>query len=379
LKICFVNSYYPPWVGGAESYVRNLATALTVRGHHVTVYCSNRPLKAGTSFDNKIKVIRMNTPLLLYGTPLVLFPPSIIAEKYDIIHANFPSPYLASISSYISDVTSTPSVLTWHNDLPPVTSGARILVNLHNSIAPSYLRHFDRIIATTQTYATKSEILRRFSSKVTVVTNGVDTKRFSPEVNGEKIRARYNLGQNKIALFVGALTTFHAYKGVDVLIKAFSLVSKQFKDARLLVVGGGNLLNNYKHLAGELGISDVVIFAGYVKDDELPEYYAASDFAVLPSKDSSEGFGLVLIEAMACGKAVIGSQTGGIIDVITDGKNGLLVKPGDAEDLSSAMISMLRNDEKRIMMGITGREFANFHDWNNVAEKVEVIYNQVQL
>jgi glycosyltransferase involved in cell wall biosynthesis len=373
-----VNSYYPPWVGGAESYVRNLATALSVRGHQVTVYCSARPLRSGTSFDNRIKVIRMNTPLLLYGTPLVLFPLSIITEKYDVIHANFPSPYLASISSYISNFTSTPSVLTWHNDLPPVTSGARILVNLHNSFAPFYLRYFDRIIATTEVYATRSRILRRFSSKVTVVTNGVDTKRFSPEVDGEKIRARYNLGQNKIALFVGALTTFHAYKGVDVLIKAFSLVSKQNKDSRLLIVGGCNMLNNYKQLAIELGISELVIFAGFVKDDELPEYYAASDFAILPSKDSSEGFGLVLIEAMACGKAVIGSRTGGIVDVITDDKNGLLVKPGDVEDLSSAMISMFRNDEKRIMMGIAGREFANFHDWNNVAEKVEGIYNQVQ-
>jgi len=379
LKICFVNSYYPPWVGGAESYVRNLATALTIRGHKVTVYCSNRPLKAGISFDNMIKVIRMNTPLLLYGTPLVLFPPSIITEDYDVIHANFPSPYLAGISGYVSSITGTPSVLTWHNDLPPVTSGAGILVNLHNSLAPSYLRYFDRIIATTRAYATKSETLRRFSSKVTVITNGVDSKRFSPEVSGEKIRARYNLSQNKIALFVGALTTFHAYKGVDVLIKAFSLVSKQSNDARLLIVGGGNQLNYYKQLTVELGISDLVIFAGYVKDEELPEYYAASDLAVLPSKDSSEGFGLVLIEAMACGKAVIGSQTGGIIDVITDGGNGLLVKPGDAEDLSSAMISMFRNDEKRLTMGTAGREFAKLHDWSGVAEKVEGIYNQVQL
>ncbi len=320
----------------------------------------------------------MYTPLVLYGTPIVLFPPSIVAEDYDVIHANFPSPYLAGISSFISEITSIPSVLTWHNDLPPVTSGARILVSLHNSLAPSYLRHFDRIIATTRVYATKSEILRRFSSKVRVVDNGVDTKRFNPEVSGETIRARYNLGKNKIALFVGALTTFHAYKGVDVLIRAFSLVSKQCEGTRLLVVGGGNLLNSYKQLALELEISDLVIFAGYVDDNELPEYYAASDFAVLPSKDSSEGFGLVLIEAMACGKAVIGSKTGGIVDVITNGKNGLLVQPGDAEDLRAAMISLFTNDRERFAIGLAGRDFAMLHDWSNVAEKVETIYNEIR-
>ena len=71
-------------------------------------------------------MIRMATPLMLYGTPLVLFPPSIITEDYDVIHANFPSPYLASVSGFISEVTNTPSVLTWHNDLPPVTSSAGI-------------------------------------------------------------------------------------------------------------------------------------------------------------------------------------------------------------------------------------------------------------
>ena len=95
------------------------------------------------------------------------------------------------------------------------------LVNLHNSLAPTYLRFFDRIIATTRTYASKSEILRRFSSKVTVITNGVDTKRFNPEVSGEKIRARHKLSQNKVVLFVGALTTYHTYKGVDILIPSF--------------------------------------------------------------------------------------------------------------------------------------------------------------
>ncbi|MDA4129585.1 MAG: glycosyltransferase family 4 protein [Thaumarchaeota archaeon] len=378
MNICLVNSYYPPWVGGAESYVKNLANALTYRGHEVTVYCSEKPLKAGINFDDKIKVVRMHTPLLIYGTPLVLFPPSIIVEDFHIIHANFPSPYLASVSSFAGEVARTPSVLTWHNDLPPVTSGAGLLVKVHNSIAPAYLRNFDRIIATTPAYAKSSEILRRFSSKVSVVMNGVDTKRFSPEVRGDRIRNMYNLEGCKIVLFVGALTTFHSYKGVDVLIRAFSSVSKKFRDSRLVVVGAGNMLSSFKKLASGLGVSEAVVFPGYVDDNLLPEFYAACDVSVLPSKNSSEGFGLVLIEAMACGKAVIGSRTGGIVDVIKDGKNGILVEPGDQLELASAIAYLFENPDKRVTMGNAGREFAELLDWSKTAERVEAIYNQVQ-
>jgi glycosyltransferase involved in cell wall biosynthesis len=320
----------------------------------------------------------MYTPLMLYGTPIVIFPASVLVEKFDIIHANFPSPYLASVSSIVSMMRSIPSVLTWHNDLPPVTSGAAILMNLHNKLAVSYLNNFDAIIATTQAYSKKSIILRRLSSKVQVVSNGVDTRRFSPSVDGEKIRTLHNLKDCKIALFVGALTTFHAYKGVEILIGAFSLASKKCKNVRLVIVGGGNLLQNYRQQASGLGVSDLVTFAGYVSDHLLPEYYAASDFAVLPSKDSSEGFGLVLLEAMASGKAVIGTEVGGIVDVISNGDNGLLVPPMDMEALSRAMITLFENDDLRLRMGIAGVEFSKFHDWNVVAREVEEIYRQIQ-
>lgn len=378
MKICLVNSYYPPWVGGAESYTKNLAEALASRGHSITVYCSRRPLGAGTGFDGTIRVVRMMTPLMLYGTPVVIFPPSILVEDFDVIHANFPSPYLAAVSGSISQVRSIPSVLTWHNDLPPVSTGAAVLVKLHNELAVSYLTLFDRIIATTEAYSKKSMILRKFEAKVEVVNNGVDTNRFNPQVKGDRVRSMHNLKNDKFALFVGALTTFHAYKGVDLLISAFSQVSKQCKNVRLVIVGGGNMLENYKQQAARLGLSNLVIFAGFVSDSVLPEYYAACDFAVLPSKDASEGFGLVLVEAMACGKAVIGSATGGIVDLISNGVNGLLIPPVNEEALSQAMISLFENDDLREKMGISGLEFSKLHDWSSVAKQVETIYRQIQ-
>lgn len=377
MKICFVNSFYPPWVGGAESYVKNLASALRDRGHAITVYCSDRPLERGEKMEGGIRVVRMSTPLAFYGTPIVVFPPSILVEKFDVLHANFPSPYLASISAYFAMLRRNHSVLTWHNDLPAVSTGAKVLVKIHDEISSAYLEKYDRIIATTNAYAKRSQILSRYEQKVRIIRNGVDTRRFSPNVDGEEIRTLYGLSKNRIALFVGALTTFHAYKGVEVLIRSFSQVARKCDDARLLIVGGGNLLGQYQRLASELSLGDRVIFSGHVSDTALPKYYAVCDLAILPSKDSSEGFGLVLLEAMATGKAVIGSRVGGIVDVIGDGTNGLIVPPGNESSLSEAMIRLFEDAETRNSMGKAGRIFAESLDWSKVVARVEDVYKEI--
>jgi glycosyltransferase involved in cell wall biosynthesis len=375
-----VNSYYPPWIGGAETYVSSLARSLDARGHDITVYCSDRPLHAGESKEKGIRLVRMHTPAAFYGTPLVFFPPKFLAEKYDIIHANFPSPYLAAISAWIAKAHNSPAVLTWHNDLPPVTRMAGVLVKIHESlVAPTYLDFYKRIIATTSAYGKKSRILGRYSGKIAVINNGVDTSVFNPRNNGDLVRRQFSIAQSdKVVLFVGALTKWHAYKGVDVLIKAFKATFESCRDAKLLIVGEGNLTNYYKSLVEELGLSKNVIFAGKVTDADLPSYYAACDFTVLPSRDASEGFGLVLLEAMATGKPVIGSRVGGIVDVITEKETGLFVEPGREDQLASAMEYLIKDDSRRLAMGDAARRFAEMHDWSSVAQRVEALYSEIR-
>lgn len=374
MKICLVNSFYPPWIGGAERYVSSLSRELVKRGNDVTVYCSGRPLSAGESLEDGVRIRRMSTPMLWYGTPLVVFPRNFFSEKYDVIHANFPSPFTASMSAWNSELRSIPSVLTWHNDLPAVTAGAGVLVKLHASLSLIYLNQFRRIIATTQIYAQRSVSLRRYADKVVVIPNGVDTGRFRPDVSGDRIREEYGLQGLKVVLFVGALTQWHAYKGLDVLLKAFRIARGSLPEAKLLIVGDGEMRGAYQKMTKELGIEDSVIFAGRADDATLPLYYGAADVLVLPSKDSSEGFGLVLLEAMSSGKAVIGSLVGGIPEVITDEENGLLVEPLDPAELSKAIVRLCTDDSERTRMGASGRRFAESRDWRAVAEKVETLY-----
>ena len=379
MRIVIVNSFFPPWRGGAETYVSNLALHLERRGHDVTVICSSPPLETGTQRLNGMRVERLRMARRIYGTPVMpdLFS-RLLNQPADILHANFPSPYIAFMTAIVSKLRGIPAVLTWHNDLPPVTRTAGILVTLHDHfVLPAYMRCFRKVISTSHRYAHTSHNLGRVQTKVVVIKNGVDTERFNPKVRGDRIKEKFKLHDYKIILFVGALTEWHRYKGLDVLLEAISLLTHRDK-VRLLIVGDGILKGEYQKLTSRLNIQDSVIFAGDVSDSELPEYYACSDMLVLPSKDRSEGFGLTLLEANASGKPVIGSAVGGIPSVIQDGYNGALVPQNDPRALSSKLAQLLEGESHRLtQMGRNGRLLAEALDWAIVARETDELYQSV--
>ncbi|MEM3590264.1 MAG: glycosyltransferase family 4 protein, partial [Candidatus Bathyarchaeia archaeon] len=240
----------------------------------------------------------------------------------------------------------------------------------------AYLRRFYRIVATTRRYSMISPILNRFREKVRIVWNGVDCARFKPSIDGSWVRSKFGFEDRKVVLFVGALTKWHGYKGLDILLRALALARGKDPGIRLLVVGEGHLKPAYMRLASDLGIGEIVAFAGDVSDDELPSYYACSDVLVLPSKDSSEGFGLTILEAGACGKPVIASRVGGLPEVVEDGGNGLLVPPNDEWALSEAILKVLGDEELARRMGKRGRELAEARDWSKVAGAYRAIYEE---
>jgi glycosyltransferase involved in cell wall biosynthesis len=376
LKICMVNSYFPPWRGGAETYVHELSRALAARGHEVTVLCTSDPLKPGTYDVEGVQVRRLQRLTRLYGTPIQA---GLLRELHncdaDIFHANFPSPYLAFTVALTSFFRKIPAVITWHNDLPPVTSGARVLIETHNRlILPEYIRRYRKIIATSETYRKISPILLAQGSRVVVVNNGVDCERFRPDVDPSHVQARLGTKDRFVVLFVGALTRWHGYKGLGALLKAMKLAARSIPSILLLVVGDGDLRPQYERKAHELGLSGNVIFVGDAPDEELPAYYAASDVLVLPSEDMSEGFGLTLLEANASGRPCIGSNTGGIPEVICDGYNGFLAPPKDPETLARKVIDIASKTKTRQEMGRNGRRVALSHDWSIVARKTEYVY-----
>lgn len=376
MKVTMVNSFFPPWRGGAETYTYNLSKALVKHGHHVTVLCGGDPLAPGTYRQDGIEIRRLRILGRLYGTPLM---PSLAAELYrsdaDIFHANFPSPYIGFNVAAASACRAIPAALTWHNDLPSVTTGARFLIEAHDRfVLPHYVHTYRRVISTSKTYVKRSRILTSLGGMVRVVPNGVDCERYHPEVKGGGIREYLGLARRFTLLFVGALTKWHAYKGLDILLQAQKLLVDAHLDAQLLIVGDGELKRSYNSLSQRLGVAGNVVFAGDVPDDMLPQWYAASNVLVLPSKDMSEGFGLTLLEANASGKPVIASNVGGIPSVVKSGYNGLLVPPNDAGALAKAIARLATNPREAQQMGNSGRQFAETHDWKMTAARTEQVY-----
>jgi glycosyltransferase involved in cell wall biosynthesis len=143
---------------------------------------------------------------------------------------------------------------------------------------------------------------------------------------------------------------------VDVLIDAFALVTQRIPDARLLLVGGGDAVSDHLERAAELGLGGAVQAFGSLSGDDLVSAYQAARVVVLPSLTEAESFGMTLIEAMACGRPVIGSAVGGIPKVIDDGVSGLLVPPGNVQELADACVRVLDDDALADRLGEFGRD-----------------------
>jgi glycosyltransferase involved in cell wall biosynthesis len=210
------------------------------------------------------------------------------------------------------------------------------------------------VLATSVHYAEGSKHLAAVREKVSIATCGVDLGTFyHRELLDEKILDE--MTGREVVLFVGSLDPSHSHKGLDVLIRAVAAIKNHSnREALLVVVGEGDARDSYEVLARDTGAS--VKFVGGVKDDCLAQLYTIAKVCVLPSTNRSEGLGLVLIEAAACGTAVIGSAIGGIPHAIVDGETGILVLPADEKSLAEAIEYLLVDDERARALGAAGRE-----------------------
>jgi len=213
---------------------------------------------------------------------------------------------------------------------------------------------------TSQDYADQSQCARYLKGtreKYSVLPCAVDTNTFFLRDKNERVLARLNiLPYSPVILFVGGLDDAHYFKGVDFLIDVFASCAAAIPDCHLVIVGDGNLKNQYKEHAARLSCRNHIHFAGSVSDEDLPLYYASADVCVLPSLDESEAFGIALIEARACAKPVIASRIRGVRSVVRDGVDGILISPGSCTELTTALTTLLTDSPKRSSMGKLARK-----------------------
>jgi glycosyltransferase involved in cell wall biosynthesis len=232
-------------------------------------------------------------------------------------------------------------------------------------------RFTDHTIACSQWVSRFDKRVRGIpGDKLTVVHNYVDLQRFDPALY-DASEPRRTLGPPEQTV-VGTVGRLSKVKGIEYALKAAKLVVSEGWDIRLVVVGDGPLRAELESHADELGIRDRVLFTGYRQD--VPLLMKAFDIFVLPSV--SEPFGMVVAEAMAMGKPVVASDVGGVSEMVVDGRNGLLVAPGDSTALAEAMRQLLNDEELVNELGSNGRRTVEEQfDLDTMVRRTENVYS----
>ncbi len=369
MKILQTPVRFYPFIGGVENYVYNLSKQMVKLGHEVKVVCAREPedLQKHEIID-EIEVERVNYAGKIANTNVTpILPSKLLRADFDLLHAHLPTPWSADWSAIISKIKSKPLVLTYHNDI--VGEGiANHIANFYNLIALKLiLKTANKIIITHSKYL-KSARLKKYNDKIEVIPIGVDIEKFKPS-NIKK--------EENILFFLSVLDEFHRYKGLDYLLKALVIVKEEIPDVKLMVGGKGKLLGYYKNMVKSMNLEKNVDFVGFIPEEKLVEYYNKCDIFVLPSiSQKQEGFGIVLLEAMACGKPVVATEMVGVAEDVRKNNVGIIVPPKDIETLASAVVKALDDKELARKMGEDGRRLVEEkYTWKRVAEMIEKVYN----
>ncbi len=393
MNVCFVSPEYFPISGGTGAYVYYLSRKLQRLGHNVHVVARHNVDSTETVDGVSVNYVRgVGNPLTRYWR----FARSAFKKLeelnrkfgFNIIHANLPLvPSFAipkeSVKALISTVHST-----WKGEAEAIKHGSRRKLNPNeklmlrfNSLLRSYekklMKRSDALIAVS--LYTKNELTELYDvdeEKINVIYNGVDTQKFKPD--RDRVGLRLELGleeEQKIILCVGRL---YYRKGIATLLQSIPEVVQKFEDAKFVISGKGFKKNEerFRTLAERLKIKKSVMFLGYVPDEKLPDLYAASDMFVLPAL--YENFPFAILEAQSTGLPVISTKVGGIPEFLTNNKNGLLVDPGDPEQLAQGIMTLLQDPELAEELGRCGRRLVKEKfAWPLIASQVVDLYRKI--
>jgi D-inositol-3-phosphate glycosyltransferase len=389
--------------GGMNVYVHQLTRTLGKMGVRVDVFTRSQDehvphVLHDLGYHNRVVHIPAGPEIPLPKAELERYIPKFVqgieafAESknihYDLIHSHYWMSGIAAIE--LSENWNIPFIQMFHT-----------LVLMKNRIARSpqekegeyriigekkVISKANRIIAATLAEKSQLEFLYEApSSKIAVIPPGVDTHHFYPIAKDEAKEVAGVPEDTHTILFVGRIEPL---KGIDLLIKAISIIQKneqlQCCPHNLIIIGGepnvkAEEMNvemaHLQDMVENLGIENFVIFLGKQDQQMLPYYYSAAEVVVMPSH--YESFGMVALEAMACGTPVIASQVGGLAFLVRDGETGFVVPGNDAEKLANRLVELIKNKELRDKMGSNSAEYAKLYSWENITEKMIEVYRQV--
>jgi len=365
MHIGLVTEYYYPSVGGVQEHVHHFAREARRLGHEVKIVTSAMPDLEPEGPDQP-GVVRLGRSLPLYGNGGFgrvsvgaglsrAMRDLLERERFDVLHLHCPlTPVLPWLALHHA---RGPVVGTFHSNFSPGRLWA-----LTRRWQQRYADRLDAAVAVS--HAATTAYAGRLDLPFRVVPNGVDVERFG---RGRRLRT---LDDGKLnVLFVGRL---EPRNGLDLLLQAFALLRRRLP-ARLLVVGGGPLRERYEARVPEALRGDVV-FAGVLRD-ERPDWYASADVYCAPTRVAS--FGVTLLEAMAAGRPVLASDIDGFREVMTSGREGELLPPGDPAAWATALERLAGDPRRARDLGAEGRVTVQRYAWPRVAAEVLGLYRAI--
>ena len=347
-----------------NAHVYRWALALINRGHQVTVFSSvygEIPCVKIVLFTEKktnylLKIIKKIDRILQFRKLIREFKP-------EIVHIHYLAVGWAELISIIGIKNLIISV--WGSDIIFDNGKEPLKLRIYKYFLLNRARY---ICATTHFLAKETKKYLQKKKTINVIPFGVDTKLLKNLNNKKRI-------YNKSKIKIGFVKHLQPKYGPHVLLVAFKKVVNEYPNVELIIVGKGYLENKLKNMAINLKIENKVKFLGYYPQNKIKDVYLDIDIFVMPSK--SEAFGVAAIESQSMEIPVVASRIGGIPEAVQDGITGILVKPGDSDELADELMRLIKNDEMRFKMGVNGRKFVKKnYEWANNVDQMEKIYFQ---
>jgi glycosyltransferase involved in cell wall biosynthesis len=372
-RITVVASYFYPKIGGLENYAFLLAKKLHSSGKYkVSVITSNYDGKGyRQEVIDGMTIHRLPITVRISNTPVNLFWSGTIkkifaVEQPDIVHLHSPVPYMADVAAQAAKDRIV--VLTYHSGSMlkgkfPIDA---VIGTYEKIFLPMLFKKANAIVAVSQEFAKRT--FPQFADKIYFIPTGVDLGRFMKTPLP---------ATTKTVTFVGRIEHSSSWKGIEPLLQAMAIVIKDHPHATLELVGGGDAIAHYQERAQALGIGNSVTFFGPLLGQALVDAYERATVVVLPSTSDSEAFSIALIEAMASGRPIIGTNIGGTPQVIQNGENGLLVAPKDPEALAEAITRVISDGTLAARLADNGAAKAQGFSWDIQAKKYSDLFERL--
>lgn len=359
MNIAIFTDTFAPDVNGVAKTLKHYTAFLKKNGmkHRIFAPKATKGIK-----DSEYLLSSNSFPLLFYPESRIALPKMTSIKKElldfnpDIIHVATPFS-MGLVGRYYSKKLNIPIVGSYHTDFDKYLEHYHLqfLTNLLWKYSTWFHRPLEKIFVPSKD--TEKRLERRNFNNLSIWPRGIDGTIFNRDYKQDQVRMKYKIKEKNILLYVGRVA---AEKDVELLPEIANRLPKYIRnDVHWLIVGDGPRKERLEKIA-----PPNMTFTGYIEGEDLAKIYASADLFVTPS--TSETFGNVVLESLACGTPVIGADAGGVRTIIQDGQTGLLCEEKNVEEFAENIIRLLKNDQLRTEMGERGFHYAQSQSWDAI-------------